>query len=176
MKPCAYCRRENSDEAVVCCECGTSLAMSEPLRAPRPPIPWREIPSNPVYLFLALVVGSTLGCLIWWCYPLVGWSLLSVETQTVLSWQGTGARFVLPEKVSWLFVLLMVAVSFGLWSFSRAARVVFTALLGFGFFTGLLGGMAVDTALGATLSWLTVLADGAILYAAYATPLKEKFE
>jgi hypothetical protein len=177
MKLCGYCRRENGDDTVTCCECGTSLDVAEPMPGQkRPPIPWRQVLHDPVMRFRALVVTSTVLYVVYWFHLSVGEPLLSRETLDGLSWHGVGALFLPPMGISWLIFLLSIAVAVGLVGFSSAARVVFVALTVWSVVSCLCGGIQVNNAFGSLLLLLVNMADGAIFYAAYATPLKEKFE
>jgi hypothetical protein len=92
-----------------------------------------------------------------------------------LEWDGYGAWLPLPGSISWLLFILNLAVAFGLWTFSKHARLVFTMLTGFYIILSLLGGVCVQTSLESFLCYFGNLADGAILVLAYTSPLREKF-
>ena len=176
MKLCAYCGKENGDDAAVCVECGTEFATQPPNGgSTESEIRVREILTDPVRLFRALVLVSTISYLVWFFQLLLGGPLISASTWDALSWHGYGALLPLPERLCWLFLLLFVAVAVGLWTFSKSARLVFAMLAAFFIVTCPLGGVQVQTAFGSFLLLLTNMADGAILVMAYTPPLKERF-
>lgn len=184
MKSCDYCGQANDDAAAVCAGCGTTAfqpisEVSAPPPGPKAMLPafrLREITNDPVQLFRALVLLSTISYLVWFFHLLVGGSLLSQETWDALAWQGVGAWLTIPPSFAWLFLLVSVAVSVGLWSFSASARWVFAALSVFSVITSLLGGIQVQTALGSYLGTMAGMANGAILVMAYTPPLRQQFE
>lgn len=176
MKSCAYCGKENDNVAAACAECGTAFAKEpQSAGATETEIRWREIFTDPVRLFRALVIISTITYLIWFFQFLFGGWLISQRTWDALSWQGDGALLPIPPRLGWLFLLLYVAAAVGLWMFSKSARFVFLMLTAFFIITSPLVGVQVQTALGSFLLQLTNLADGAILVMAYTAPLKERF-
>jgi hypothetical protein len=176
MKSCAYCGRENDDEAAVCVECGTKFAAVSETGDTESQVRLREIPADPVRLFRALVLTSTGTYLLLFFEPLLGRRLISSDTRNALSWHGYGALLPLPERLGWLFLLLFVAVAVGLWTFSKSARLVFAMLAAFFLVTCPLAGVQVQTAFGSSLLLLTNMADGAILVMAYTAPLQKRFK
>ena len=183
MKPCAYCGKENEDGAATCAECGTDAfktTMDAPVVAqsvqPSDTVRLRDILTDSVRLFRALVVISTVTYVIWFFHLLLAGGLISQSTWDALSWQGFGALLPMPPAFNWLFLLLSVAVAVGLWMFSKSARIVFAAFSAFWIIMSLLGGLAVQAAFGSFLLLLTNMAGGAILVMAYTSPLKERFE
>ena len=177
MKSCAYCGKENEDDAAGCVECGTEFAM-QPQNKGGAESETRlgHILTDHVRLFRILVLVSAITYLVWFLQLLVGGRLISEGTWDALSWRGYGALLPPPERLAWLSLLLFMAVAVGLWTFSRSARLVFTMLSAYFILTSPLDGVQVQTALGSFLLLLTNMADGAILVMAYTTPLREKFE
>lgn len=136
----------------------------------------RDILTDPVRLFRALIVISTATYVICFFQLLLAGGLIPQSTLDALSWHGSGALLQMPPAVGWLLLLLSVAVAVGLWMFSKSARIVFAAFSVFWIVTSFLGGVQVQTAFGSFLLLLTNMADGAILVMAYTSPLKERFE
>lgn len=181
MKQCAYCGKDNEDTAVVCAECGTDVFKTTTVpsfeqQSATSDIRLRDILTNPVRLFRGLVIISTVTYTIWFFQFLLAGRLISQDTWDALSWYGFGALLPMPPGFGWLFLLLSAAVAFGLWVFSKSARLVFAAFSAFWIVMSLLGGVQVQTAFGSFLLLLSNMADGAILVMAYTLPLKERFE
>lgn len=183
MKSCTYCGKENQDTAGACVECGTSSFYDTTSTGARSPVAkdlfgettLRSIITSPPRLFRALIILATSTYLIYWFQLLLGKGLISHDVWDALSWDGYEALLTIPDSVLWLLMLLWVAVTVGLYGFSKAARFVFLWLTLFSTVTALLGGVTVQTAFGTFLCLITNLADGAILAMAYSTPLKERF-
>lgn len=181
MKPCAYCGKENDLTSAVCAECGTEFATQlEPQpqsdAGQKAGIRPREILTEPVQMFRALVLLSIIAYLVWFFQLLLGARMISDGTWDALAWQGYGALLPMPPRLGWLILILFLAVSVGLWTFSRSARLVFVMLTVFWIATCPLGGLQVQTAFGSFLLLLLNLANGGMLVLAYTAPLKEKFE
>lgn len=184
MKPCAYCGKENEDEASVCAECGTSEFKSAGSTQALPDSPestlrevrLSDILADPVKLFRVLVLASTVTNLIWFSELTLARGVISQVTWDALAWHGVGALLPMPPAFVWLFLGLSTAVSVGLWMFSKSARVVFASLCVFWIIMAPFDGIQVQTAFGSLLLLLTNMADGAILVLAYTSPLKERFE
>jgi hypothetical protein len=176
MRSCAYCGKENDVDAAVCVECGTEF-LTQPQNGGSTvsEIRVREILTDPVRLFRALVLVSTVTYLFCFFQLSLGGRLISAGTWDALSWHGYGALLPLSERLGWLFLLLFVAVAVGLLTFSKSARLVFAMLAAFFIVMCLLGGVQVQTAYGSFFLLLTNMADGAILVMAYTAPLKERF-
>ena len=137
---------------------------------------FRDILTDPLQLFRALVLVSTVAYVGWFFQLLLTGSLISQETWDALSWSGFGALLPLSPRLGWLLLLLSLAVTVGMWTFSKSARLVFAALSAFWLLTTFLGGVQVQTASGAVLLMVSHMADGAILVMAYTSPLKERFQ
>jgi uncharacterized membrane protein len=100
---------------------------------------------------------------------------LSYDTIDLLNRNGHAALFTMPTSVSWLIMLLYLAVAVGLYHFSAAARTVFAILIvAFGVLV-LVSGVIISSPLVGFLALVTGMADGAILLLAYATPLEKSF-
>jgi hypothetical protein len=184
MKACTNCGKENEVAVAVCAECGAdffkaTLEISTALQSEvsaKNGARLGEVLSDPVRLFRALVVLSTITYATWFFQLLVAGGLISQDTWDALSWHGFGALLPLPPAFSWLFFLLFIAVAVGLWTFSKSARIVFTSLSAFLLIMLPFGGLQVQTGFGSFLQLITNMADGAILVMAYTAPLKVRFE
>lgn len=188
MKTCAYCGKENEDGAVACAECGTSgfKVAAEP-SSPPPLLSTYSNPAqafsalirgllaDPPLLFRALVILSTSTYVLWFLFLSVFSRAISPGVWDALAWDGYGALLPLPESVCWLFFLLNLAVAFGLWNFSKSARLTYVMLTIFDVVISPFGGVYVETAMGSFLAYVCNLAAGAILVMTYTPPLKEKF-
>src|SRR5882762_1140445 len=106
-------------------------------------------------VFKRLVIVTTGLYLLWVALPWIQDKSVSQEISDALSWYGFGAVLPLPTGIA----LLYVPVAFGLCNFSAAARWLFVALTAFGYAWSLLGGLRVETALGATLGGIVTLGD-----------------
>jgi hypothetical protein len=137
---------------------------------------FRDILTDPVRLFRALVIISTGSYLIWFFQLLLGGRLISPGVWGALAWEDYGAVLQIPPGLTWLFMLFSVAVAVGLYRFSKSARIVFTMMMAFSALLALLSGVSVQTAFGSFLGHIGALADGAILVMAYTSPLKEEFD
>jgi hypothetical protein len=127
-------------------------------------------------LFKRLVIGTTALYVLWLALPWIQDAFVSAEVADALSWYGFGAVLPLPTGIAWLVALLYVPVAIGLCSFSASARWLFVALTVFVHAWSLLGGLRVETALGATMGSIIMLGDGAVITLAFTSPLRERFQ
>ena len=127
-------------------------------------------------LFKRLVIGTTALYVLWLALPWIQDAFVSTEIADALSWNGFGAVLPLPTGIAWLVALLYVPVAIGLCSFSPSARWLFVALTVFLHIWSPLGGLRVETALGATLGSIVTLGDGAVITLAFTSPLRERFK
>lgn len=94
MKTCLYCGGVNEDSAATCLGCGRTefkaVDAAEALPAPaseeRPPVRLRDIATDPLKLFRALVVVSTVVYVIVWFH----WYFTAEDLADALAWNGYG--------------------------------------------------------------------------------------
>jgi hypothetical protein len=177
MKICTYCGRENEDAAIACIECGT-----ETLRPPGPP-PLPNAPiftlatlqSDPGTLFRALVLVSlatyALG------YLGAPWfdRFLSSEVRTLLEWDGYGELIAIPRRILQLESILFMISLLGMFWFLRSARLLYFWIVAAFCVQYLIGGTRVYNPITSAFGYIGSLADGAILFLAWFSPLKNRF-
>jgi ribosomal protein L40E len=171
LKTCTYCGAENDDAASVCLRCGSDSTGR--IQARR--FSARTLYVDPVSRFRVIVVVGLVSYLVTVFGPWVLWRDLSNDTYDALSWGGLDAVVMLPPIVQWLTVALWVAASVGVYFFIRAARVLYTGLVGFSILTILVGGLQPLLAVESFLNYLSCMSDGAILVLAYWSPLRKRF-
>ena len=169
MKRCTYCGTDNDEAAKACSQCGSDFHTSYGRFTAR------GFYLDPVSRFRVIVVTGLICYLLYAVGPWVFWPNLSREAGDVLSWRGLEAILPLPPVVYWLTLALWAAAAVGLYFFIRAARALFTGLIGLSIVITLLGGMHVGLASESFVLYLANLSDGAVLVLAYWSPLRKKF-
>lgn len=133
---------------------------------------------NLALIFRRLVLATLALHTVWFALPWMQDHLIQSKTSDALSWDGFEAALQLRRhRMLWLAVALpYLPIALALWCFWHPGRLIFIMFTAFLHLLILLGGLVVETALGALLSAGAAFFDGAIIALAYASPLRERFE
>lgn len=121
-----------------------------------------------------VVISTTAFLLYFFEHQLLGFTF-SDEMWDALGWSGYGAILLFPPAFWWLWMLIWVAVSIGVYSFASSARSIYLLFAIFGLFLSLVGGFNAQSAWAGFLSGVSCILDGAVIVLAYLSPLRDKF-
>lgn len=126
------------------------------------------------HVFRWLVVVSTLAYLLLFFMPAIPLQL-SAEIASLRAQSGYGATFAGWPWFPWLFLLVWLIASVGLFFFQNWARGLFAALYVLVLLLRLIQGTIVHLPVEGFLSEFVSLADGAILALAFTEPIASYF-
>ena len=82
-------------------------------------------------LFKRLVVANILLNIAWLVLPYIQARFLSLDTFDALSWAGSGAILLLPQKIHWLADALYFFAAIGIYHLIHSARTLFVIIVAF---------------------------------------------
>lgn len=126
-------------------------------------------------IFRALVVGSALLSVVFWCIPYVDYMWLSVEQIQILDLGGFAAIIQTHDITYWGTLVVWLVISIGLYFYSNSARIAFIAFMLINISLSFFYGLSIMSPLEVFIGSIITMIDGALITMMYLTSISGKF-